>query len=193
MNQLVPFQVLIPRGWVVALVAVVFLLQISQILNVKIFCNFNHLLFHVLVVSWSYHNKVWKLMTQFYVFEGNSKKKAKVKALVLGFYRPSTNCFAGVVVKGRADVKSNVLHQQDFNFLKFHFRNIARIANAVHVNLSLTPNVMVQVSVWFSFCPCPRPRPRPRENITDWAVLDIPHICHGRQGRCTHVNFFCPV
>ena len=57
MNQLVTFQVAGIIGGVVALVAVVFFLQIGQIL-VEIFCHFNRSLLHVLVVSQRYHSKV---------------------------------------------------------------------------------------------------------------------------------------
>ena len=52
MNQLVLFQVAGRGGGVVALVAVVFLFQVSSILvDGEIFCNFDRLLCHVLVVS----------------------------------------------------------------------------------------------------------------------------------------------
>ena len=58
MNQLVTFQAAEPSGGVVALVAVVFLFQISLILDVEILRPFHSWIFHGLVMSSQYRNKV---------------------------------------------------------------------------------------------------------------------------------------
>ena len=58
MNQFVCFQVAGLSSRIVALVAVVFLFQISSILDVEIFCQLNSLIFHDLVMSSQYRDKV---------------------------------------------------------------------------------------------------------------------------------------
>ena len=58
MNQLVHFQAAELTGRVVALVAVVFLFQISSILDVEIFCPFYSWIFHVLTLSSPYRKRV---------------------------------------------------------------------------------------------------------------------------------------
>ena len=98
MNQLVLFQVAGPNSWVVTLVAVVFLFQISTIfVDVEIFCHFSRSLFHVLVVCVLTVSQQGFITTdKIYMVMRESIQKSESEGSKPGLYRPSTNCYEEV-------------------------------------------------------------------------------------------------